>query len=530
MQDVGAVFTAEAQERTRKVAGSIQVAWKRGLDPSISLFTIGVSTIGGDDVIAGLDQVNSDFNKYQYFDESEYLRSLSYDRELVMPAGGVSRAIWDASLDNTTKRFTPSYMGGESELFTAILPRRPVILNAGFNYDGIDHLIPQMVGVNIGNPIVDRRTSTMDLIGADMMEFLSNRFVDQTSMFTGVRTDELIETILQNMGYSTAQYDLDTGINLINFAIFRTDESFLDIMNELVKAEAGHLYQNELGVVKFENRQHWDSYPYTVPQAVLFTSEVLESSVPNDDHIINTVEVIGEPRQKEQNQEIWNLSGYAGTDEAQITTSADAEIWANYNDPILEVDTPVAQTGGSGITSYWVANTSPDGDGTDVTSNVSLKNIDNFAEASKFTFSNNSSFDTVYLTELVIYGRPARRTGDIYYRESYDSSVTAYDERVYRVENPYIQSETWAESLSKMILEDFAQPESLQTLTIKARPELQLGDLVSWQGRYWRLFGIKTQLDPNIGFIQDVTLLQREIRTYFRIGISLIGGSDVIAP
>jgi hypothetical protein len=81
-----------------------------------------------------------------------------------------------------------------------------------------------------------------------------------------------------------------------------------------------------------------------------------------------------------------------------------------------------------------------------------------------------------------------------------------------------------------MILNDFASPENLQKIVIKAIPELQMGDLISWQGRYWRIYDIKTTLDPSAGFIQELMLLQRTITTYFRIGISTIGGSDQIAP
>ena len=81
-----------------------------------------------------------------------------------------------------------------------------------------------------------------------------------------------------------------------------------------------------------------------------------------------------------------------------------------------------------------------------------------------------------------------------------------------------------------MILNDFSDPENLQVITIRAIPELQLFDLISWQGRYWRIFDIKATIDPSVGFVQELTLLQRTIKTYFRIGISTIGGDDKISP
>src|SRR3990167_9558119 len=98
------------------------------------------------------------------------------------------------------------------------------------------------------------------------------------------------------------------------------------------------------------------------------------------------------------------------------------------------------------------------------------------------------------------------------------------------IDNQFIQNQDWADSFAEVLLEDYAQVENLQKITIRAIPELQLGDLISWQGRYWRIYDIKTSLDPGSGFIQELTMLQRTIRQYFRIGISTIGGTDKIAP
>ena len=52
MQSVVAGFTAEERDLTRKPVAGLNVAWKKVFKSSITLFTIGVSTIGGTDVIA----------------------------------------------------------------------------------------------------------------------------------------------------------------------------------------------------------------------------------------------------------------------------------------------------------------------------------------------------------------------------------------------------------------------------------------------------------------------------------------------
>jgi hypothetical protein len=194
-------------------------------------------------------------------------------------------------------------------------------------------------------------------------------------------------------------------------------------------------------------------------------------------------------------------------------------VFVNFEDPVLAMDSP----------SNWVATANSDGTGANLTSSITLKSTDVFAKAAKIVFSNNTGTNA-YLTALTLYGRVVRATSDLYYRTKDDSSVTAYQERIFTLENPYIQSQSWAQSYASIILEDFSSVEKIQKIKIRAIPELQLGDLVSWQGRYWRIYDIKSILDSSNGFVQELTMIQRTIRTYFRIGISTIGGTDIIAP
>lgn len=526
MISVSDAFSVEATDSVRKIAQSVQVAWKKDFRPSISFFTIGSSSIGGNDLIPGPAGVQSAWNKYVYNDESSRVVHASYERGLNLPMGGLTKALANVRLDNTSGRYTPQYAGGNSELFTAILPRRPIIINAGFNYDGVDNTLPQFVGVTDKQVRLDTRNRTADLSAVDFIGFLQNQYVDKTAMFTSDRSDVVIENLLSQAGLSTAQYELDTGINIIKFGLFETGTRFADIIDKIVKAEYGHFYQDEEGVLRFENRQHWSTYPHYNVQRIITTAQVINAVLPRADHIINVVEVKGSPREVQDVQIIWQATGYAG---AGVTTLpvGDTEVWANYNDPIFSIDTP-QRNGVFGQTSYFVANTESDGSGTDVTSQVSLKSIDNFAQASKMVFTNSSGAE-VYLTTLDIWGRPARKTGDVYYKGKVGASITAFEEQPLVIENEYIQDASWAASYAELVLQDFATPENLQELTIRAMPELQLGDLISWQGRQWRIYDISTQIEPSVGFIQDIKMLQRTVLSYFQIGISVIGGDDRIA-
>lgn len=508
MQSVSSAFTAEEKDSVRNIAHNLLVSWKKDIQTN-RMFTIGVSLIGGGDVIGINPGAVGGPGIYRYFDESSYVTRLGWERSLNMPTGGLAKGLAEAELDNTSGRFTPRYMGGNSELFTAILPRRPFIINAGFEVDGVDQTIPQFSGILDKQPQVDTRTKRVMLHGSDYNDFFQNRYLDQTSMFTGQRTDVVIESLLSQLGMSTAQYELDTGINVIPFGLFEKGTKYSEIIGELVEAENGHFYQDEEGKFRFENRQHWDSSPHNSVARIVYTADVINAEGLNTDHIINVVEVKGKPRGKKPRQTLFKLSS-----PIEVTANQNKEIWIDFEDPILAVDTVLMK---SNIASGSTTNSN-------VVYTVSQTL---FAKSMKLVVTAGVN---CFVNQLDIYGRPAGLLTEVYYRGQDDSSVTAYEERPLLVENDYIQDSSWANSYAQMLLNDYAEPENLQKITIRAKPSLQIGDLISWQGRYWRIFGIESDLSPSSGFTQELTLVQRTVASYFRIGISTIGGSDKIAP
>lgn len=514
MQSVNAAFTAEEKDFSRQIAESLLVSWHRQNILGNKTFTIGVSIIGGNDII-GLTpgSIGSPAN-YKYFDESAYAMSLGWERGLNMPTGGLTMAMAEAVLDNTSRRFTPRSMGGRSEISTAILPSRPAIINAGFYLNGFPSLIPQFSGIISEQPLVDVRNRTISLRMLDYVSFFQNKKLDNAVMFTSQRTDQVFTTLSNMLGMNTAQYDYDTGINVIPFGYFPVGTTFADAFGKLAEAENGHLYQREDGVFVFENRQHWNSAPYNQVQKVISTAQVIDAQAPDQSHLVNMVEINADVLSKQPNQLVFSLASPLA-----LPALTDTNLFINFDDPILALDTP----------QFWVANISSDGSGANISTSIVLKSISTFAQAAKLIFSNNSSSNG-FLTSLTLYGRPAKVSTNINYLAKDGSSITAFNEQPLSVDNPFIQSQSWAQTYAQMILQDFSNPENIQRITIKAFPDLQLGDLISWQGRYWRIFDIKTTLDPSQGFTQELTMIQRTIVTYFRIGISTIGGSDKISP
>lgn len=525
MQSVSAAWTAEEDDPVRSIAHNLQVSWKKQVTLGNRTFTIGVSTIGGTDIIGINPGAIGGPGNYRYFDETDYVMSLEWDRGLNYPLGGLSMAMAGAVLNNTSDRFTPNYMGGTrqlSELYTAIKPRRPIIIGAGFNFNGISQTIPEFSGVLTRQPEVSKRDKLVQLRAADYVDFFKNRYLDNEVMFTGQRTDQVLVNLFQRMGMSTAQYEVEQGLNTIPFGLFEKGTRFSDIMQDIVEAENAQLYQDEQGIFRFENRQHWNSSPYNSVQRVISTAQVLDAQTPDEDSIINVVEIKAPIREKQSIQNVFILPSLSNI---LIPASSSVEQFFEFQDPVIALTNPT----NGGANSYFVGNSLSDGSGTDRTSNLTFTNLGTFARAVKYRITNGLGSD-VYLTQLVLAGRVAKETGTLYYREQRGPSVTAYEERVLSIENPYIQNQSWAASYAAIILGQFSTLEAQQKITIRAIPELQLGDLISWQGVYWRIYDIKSTVSPEQGYVQELTMLKRAIASYFTIGVSTIGGTDQIAP
>lgn len=499
-----------ASESTRSIASSLQVSWKKDFDSSITIFTIGVSDIGGGDIIGGNVPSISAWNKYNFFDESEYLTSLEWEQRLNMPIGGASIGLAAATLDNTSGRFLPDYMGGNSELFTAILPRRPFIINAGFFNQGVALTESQFIGEFSKNPEVSRTNKTVQVQGEDFITFLKNKQVDNSTMFTGYSDSQIVESVLRDhMGLSTAQYEIEDGTNTIPFSLLESPTSFYDYIQEIAQASMAQFFQDESGILRYWNRQHWNTDPYDIPILNLFTADVIDVYSPDYDQIINVVEVKGTPRIK-QTTTIYTLES-----PVELQPGAN-EVWITLDNPVLQANAP-------SIT----ATVNEDGTGGSVS--VTLNSTTKFTTAIKYEITNNTS-NVGYITTMTVTGRWAIEDNPLYLRNQDDSSVTAYDERLLTIENNYIQSSSWANSFSNLVLSQFAEPESLQTIVIRAKPQLHVGQIITWQSQDWIVYGIKNSLNPSAGYIQELQLVKRVAQDYFTIGVSVIAGSDQIAP
>jgi len=502
----------KSQGSMRKLKTNLLMSFPRVYQPSVQFFTIGVSTIGGTHIIKGDGSVIAEWDKYQYDDYSNRVKSIEITRtEEEVNSTALAQA--DIVLNNYDNYFSPN-RGSVIQNF--ILPYRPVKLYGGFSQEAL----PKMVGLTEKMPTIDEKSRTAAFHIIDFMYSLFNRPLDQAILFQGKRTDEILTGLMTIAGISPTQYTFDYGYNIIDYAFFDKGTKFGDAVKELMEAEMGRFFMDETGVIRFKNRQNFSSSP------VWFFNEtnIINIETSKQDDIINVVEIKANVRQVQANQKIWELQQVT-----VVPANSAIDLWADFEDPVTQVDIPTYITGAS--TSLYTTNTVSDSSGTPVSSNFAI-GVTLFSKSYKMTFTNTNAFD-VYVTTLEIFGKPAKIVKEVYVRQTDPVSIAKYDERPLTIENDYFDNEGDANSKAIILLSDNSTYQNQYILTVKGNPALQIGDPVNvsvWGSA--GVFVIKKIMERwEAGkFTQILTVKKKVFVKYFTVGISTIGGTDVIAP
>lgn len=534
MQTVPTNFTTRTSQSVRPLAQSLFMSFLKDYDAAVDFFTIGTSLIGGTSPLKGVGSVIQEWDKYTYTDYSSRLLNIEYSREAEIPTSPVTMATLDIELDNHDDLFTPSNTA--SPLYGYLLPRRPVRFNLGFGTD----LIPIFIGLTDGKPEIDDKTKTAKFHCIDFLSAIMNLPLTQEVIYVNYRTDEVISALLQNVaGLATSQYNLDTGGVILPFAYFEKDSKLGDALHDTAQAELGNLRMDENGIIRFENRNNWSSHTsvWTFDR-----SNTLERQGSGSDTVINVVEVYSNARSVKAQSKLYESTGTSlFTDGGNwLGPGESKDVWIDFKDddgglPVTSAELPQYITGAS-VQSVYDTNQQADGSGPDLHANVSITADDLFATSYKLTFTNSSGTDGVYVTYLSVYGTPATVENRIYQRLQDDTSVgtfDGYEEHPITIRNNLIQDNTAAISIGKIILADRSQDDNQQTFIVKGVPQLQVGDVVTYNDGHHSDTYFVTRLSGTLstnGFRQTLLASKRTINSYFRIGISTIGGTDQLGP
>lgn len=523
MQTVSSKFTARTTSTIRPLSKAVFISWKKTFDAAIDFFTIGTSTIGGTDLLKGDGAVVQEWDKYDYDDYSDRVMEIDINRQTTPPTNRVTMANCTLTLDNHDNLFTAGNVNSDLDGF--LLSRRPVRINMGFGGE----LIPKFVGVTDGKPQIDESNKTVTLHCIDFLTVLMAIPLDTEVMYIDNRTDEIISGLLQLGGLDPSQFDLDYGSVIIPFAYFPQSSKIGDALQQVCEAELGNLSMSENGRPKFTSRTNWVAHSNVWN---FNKSNMLERKTQDNNSAINVVEVNSNARAVQATQLVWQQST------AVELPPGNTDVFANFSDdygalPITTIDTPVYVD--SATSSSYTTNQYQDGSGDPANGTISLISTSLFSTSYKMTF-NNSGSQSVFLTAAMLFGTPARVVEVIYIREQDDASVGNKDgleEQVQTITNDLIQDQTAAITIAKTILGDRADDDDQQQWLVKSVPQLQIGDVGAYSDDDTNEQYFVTRINDTMnssGWRQTLEVSKRTINSYFRIGISSIGGTDEIGP
>jgi hypothetical protein len=456
---------------------------------------VGTSVVGGLGIVQGSGSPGiNEADSYRYFDETDRVIRIEYERHLIEPLGGTSISMADIVLDNTDLRFTPDY---NATIGTSLKPNRPLKLFMGFQVSGTTRTIPIIEGLTL-QPREDKLRRTVTISAYDFMKSLNEK-PQETTIYTDQRSDEIIEDILARAGVGSINYSLDQGLNTVGFAWFEKGQTAGERIRKICEAEDAVFYQDESGILRFENRDKYNQTPYNASVWTIEPDDILEWQQQINSEIINRAIVKGAPRSVKGETEVWR----DGIEEV-VPAGSSLTIWAEFEDPVSSLTSPVANTD-------YLAYTATAGGGVDITTDVTVA-ITSFTKTAKLVITNVNVADA-YLYLLKIRGTPA--TVDYEIREIYQdgSSIAEFNEHQAEIENEFIDDRLFAREMAKNFVRRNKDQLSILRLKIRGVPQLQLRDQVRVKDMdmstytNYRIIGIQGVFEPG-SFVQTLTLRQ----------------------
>lgn len=299
------------------------------------------------------------------------------------------------------------------------------------------------------------------------------------------------------IGNSTIQPSLNTLT-----AVVPSDGAAIDVIQQIAAAELATAGFDEAGRFTFYTRDRWTSPPYTTSQRTIDASSLKDLTVTEAvDQVRNRIRATSSPAAVQNAGYIWRAA-----EVIRVRASSSVNVVAKLDQAATNVDTSVTQsTTNNPNSSFYRANTKPDGAGSTVTVGVTATVID--GTSVHLVITNGLGTD-VYLVNptgftdaqgtpaLALWGQsvlyaqspvpdsttvgdtaPTQTVSDV----SDATSITQHGEQLLEIPvNPWLQNGDSLGTLVADLLARLKDPAPVVTgLSIPYDPRLQLGDRVT---------------------------------------------------
>lgn len=350
---------------------------------------------------------------------------------------------------------------------------------------------------------------------------------DFYSWYTDGKTEsEIIESWLTELGLTSSNWSLDTGMFIIPFAIL-DDTSIIEACWNIAAACGGRFYSTPDGKFRYENMFHWCLSPHNTSQET-FTTATYEGLIPryNDKDLFSDIIVAAHTGYLNVEDEIYTQSKVIVIEPGQTKT-----LTAKISSPIYSI----ASITYDAITSG----------GKDISADITLT-ATYYAKKVELEFENANTTKAAEIHNTTITGVTITINDDEQVEVSSAASFWSSREgRTRRITaNEYINTIDHAQMIADFLLDRNQIPRLLWTVqNAKGKTSRLLGDRVTINdasvmssSRAAIIIGIDWSADHN-GFTQNLSLFDLEgyydyLDTdpgYFIIGTNKLGssGSDI---
>lgn len=529
--DVSSAFTDAVEASVNDVSFDVLFGWDKSYDDSATFFELDVSTLDGPDFLQGGGDDVTFFDKYAYQTERDNVMSWEVSRQTSLYPFGMFQAQANITLDNTSKRYLPGF---DPDIGGHIKNRRPVRIYAGFEGE----IVQQFGGFTDipKNTLVDRKTT---MSASDVMDYFENH-ESELGYFQNEYWHDIVEALLLEQGFTADQFNIEESTQQPIGYMPITGMSLAEIFRKGCEAEMSTLFCDENGIIQHWNRFHYQNPGSAVKELNYDNSKDMEWK---DTPIINHVKVLALPRAVAALQKVWQNDNSIEVPAGETVTVA-----INFKDdfgalPVTSAHTPVFITDQDDDNkSYYNTNEDSSGGGAVGSSNIDLISFNLVGDTAFIEFENTSGSTKMFITDLAIYGTPAKVTAPV--EEEYKDQTSIDDNginpgnngKVIEITNDWIQNRGTAFGIAFTLVEEYKDGNQQVIVKPFADPSLMWGDVVDLtieevdEDPVFAII-VGTKLSSNLQNIlqQEVLVDMRVIKEYFTLDVSELDGTHVLA-
>ena len=392
--------------------------------------------------------------------------------------GNSTAGVLKVRLNNESGKYSPS--NTSSALTGNIKPSKPVKFTTN------SALFPATFPITFDeNPMFTGRLESLspqpisqtldeaELVAVGPLGYI-NQFVPKGSINTNIYTSQAVNAILDAVGWSATERDIDTGNTVIPKYWFDSRRT-IDALRLVEETEGGFIKETFDGKIAFENRlartnktsqgTFSDASGASISYLTIQQEDPLQS-------IVNTIRASVRFYSTQTIATVWT-SAENGTNANSIALvpSETKEVYARYPNG-------TTQSGGVAIESWttpvvntdFTADTTISGTSGNMNSylTVSAPTADKQANRMKIILTNTHPTATLYVSKLQARGTVLLQTDYIDVESVDTDSVTAYGERSYTASTPFFPNVFEAQRWANYHKQVFSSPINYLTMTFSA--------------------------------------------------------------